>query len=63
LGNIIWKSGDINTITWNYNFVDNIKLEYTSNGGTSWNTIVNSIAAATGTYNWQTPNNLSGELN
>jgi hypothetical protein len=61
-GNEIWKAGDINPITWTSNFIDNIKIEYTTNGGTNWNTIINNVAANLGTYNWQTPNNLSGEL-
>ena len=43
-------------INWTSNNASNVKIEYTTNNGTSWTTIVSSTPAASGTYNWTTPN-------
>lgn len=36
--------------------IDNIKIEYSSNGGTNWSVIQNSVNATNGSYLWTTPN-------
>jgi hypothetical protein len=60
-GGEIWMSSSTKTITWTYNHVDNISLEYTLNDGQSWQSIVSNIPASQLSYNWvvpTTPSNL-----
>ncbi|MCE1188825.1 MAG: T9SS type A sorting domain-containing protein [Ignavibacteria bacterium] len=49
------QPGSIYPITWETLVLQKVKIEYTSNNGTSWNTIIDSIAARPSTYNWQVP--------
>lgn len=51
-----WAVGSVQNITWAYNGVQNVKIEYTSNNGTSWNQIVASTTSSTGSYAWRIPN-------
>lgn len=48
--------GNNHNITWASSNTANIKIEYSTDNGTSWNTIIASTAAAAGTYTWTTPN-------
>lgn len=48
--------GNANYIYWNSTAISNVKLEYSINNGTSWNTITTSTAASNGSYFWITPN-------
>ena len=60
-GGEIWMSSSTKTITWTYNSVDNISLEYTLNDGQNWQSIVSNIPASQLSYNWvvpTTPSNL-----
>ncbi len=43
-------------INWNASNVANLKIEYSINGGSSWNLITNSIPAANYYYGWTVPN-------
>ena len=53
------EAGSIQSITWNYTgTIPNVKLEYTTNGGTSWD-IITASTANTGSYNWTVPNSPS----
>jgi len=36
--------------------ITNVKIEYSSNGGTNWTVINNSVLASNGSYLWTTPN-------
>ncbi len=54
-----WPAISVQNITWVSNGVQNVKLEYTSNNGTSWNQIVASTNASTGSYSWTVPNSIS----
>lgn len=47
-------SGKTTTIEWFSSGIDNVKIEYSINSGLSWNTIIASISADTGSYDWQT---------
>jgi len=48
--------GAVYPITWNYTgAIFNVKLEYSTNNGASWN-IISSAAPNTGTYSWSVPN-------
>jgi hypothetical protein len=50
-----WEVGNQYDITWTSNNVINAKLEYSSDGGTSWISIINSAPSA-GSYAWIVPN-------
>ena len=47
--------GYADTIKWT-STLNNVKLEYSTNSGNNWNTIVNSVPAVTGKYEWLVPN-------
>jgi PKD repeat protein len=51
--------GNVYIITWTSAYIDNIKIEYSTNNGSSWNNIISSYAASGGTYSWLIPNTLS----
>jgi hypothetical protein len=55
-GNEHWQVGKQQNITWTQSGLSNVKLEYTTDNGTNWMTIVSSISAALGTYQWTIPN-------
>ncbi|MFC1490616.1 PQQ-binding-like beta-propeller repeat protein [Candidatus Latescibacterota bacterium] len=42
-------------ITWSFNGVTNIIIQYSDNNGLSWNKIVDNIPASNGTYKWSIP--------
>lgn len=51
-GGNIYRFGSIRSITWLSEQIANVKLEYSSNSGTSWTQIVSSTPAANGSYSW-----------
>ena len=54
-----WYALSSHNITWNAVSVTNVKLEFSSDGGTNWSTIVGSTAGNTGSYSWTVPSSLS----
>jgi|GEM_PF-1141504 len=54
-----WQAGETYQITWTSSSVSNLKLEYSTDNGGTWNTIVNSLNASLGTYSWKVPSNIS----
>jgi Leucine-rich repeat (LRR) protein len=51
-----WEAGTSQNITWtSTGSIANVKLEYSTNNGSSWNTITAS-SANSGSYNWTVPN-------
>ncbi len=56
VGGESWTGNTSHNITWSYVNVANVKLEYTTDAGSSWNTIIASTASSAGTYNWTVPN-------
>jgi hypothetical protein len=50
-----WAVGSNQTITWASSYVTNVKIEYTTDGGYNWITIISSTPSD-GTYEWTTPN-------
>lgn len=50
-----WVTGTVQNITWASTNVSEVKIEYTTNGGTNWNIIANAVPS-TGIYNWAIPN-------
>ncbi|MDP3149936.1 MAG: FISUMP domain-containing protein [Ignavibacteria bacterium] len=51
-----WKVGEVHNITWINTNVDTVKIELTTNNGTSWTTIKDSVKASLGTFAWTIPN-------
>ncbi|MFA4967477.1 MAG: carbohydrate binding domain-containing protein, partial [Candidatus Margulisiibacteriota bacterium] len=43
-------------ITWSAGGVTNVRIRYSTDGGTSWNVIIATTPAAAGTYQWMVPN-------
>ncbi|MGE5280051.1 MAG: hypothetical protein ACM3L6_04830, partial [Deltaproteobacteria bacterium] len=64
-GGEAWGVGTTQNITWaRYgSAVSNVKLEYSDNGGTSYDTvIIASTDAATGSYPWQIPDHINATM-
>ncbi len=56
-----WQVGSAQNITWTSSNVTNVKIEYTTDNGSSWNTIVGSTPASAGSYGWTVPNTPSSQ--
>ena len=56
-----WYITKIDTIKWTSSHVNNAKIEYTTNNGTGWKTVIASIPASLGSYPWTIPNELSNQ--
>ena len=54
-----WNVGTTHNITWSQSGVTNVKIEYSTNNGSTWSTIISSTAAATGSYSWTVPNTVT----
>jgi len=54
-----WQSGATQAINWNINNVANVKIDYSTDNGTSWSAVVSTVAASSGSYNWTLPANLA----
>lgn len=54
-----WPATTQQEIIWSSIYVDNIKIEYSTNNGANWLTITNSTPANTGSFTWLVPNTLS----
>jgi hypothetical protein len=53
-----WQAGTNQSIIWRSSGIPKVKLEFTSNNGLTWNTIVDQLAN-TGAYEWNIPNSIS----
>jgi uncharacterized protein (TIGR02145 family) len=54
-----WLVGSTQNITWTQSNITNIKIEYTTNNGTSWTMIIETTSANSGSYLWTIPNTVS----
>ncbi|MDO8335946.1 MAG: hypothetical protein Q7T74_04170, partial [Candidatus Saccharibacteria bacterium] len=54
-----WQSETTQPISWNISNVVNVKIDYSTNNGSTWATVISSVAASSGTYNWTLPTNLA----
>lgn len=57
-GNERWQAGTNQQITWRSSGVAKVKIDFTSNNGLTWNTIIDKHAN-TGAYEWNVPNSFS----
>ncbi len=60
-GGEFFQTGWSRNITWQSELVTNLKLEYSSNGGVTWQTIIASTAAASSSYTWTLPGTVSSQ--
>jgi photosystem II stability/assembly factor-like uncharacterized protein len=51
-----WQHGSTYSITWISTDVENIKIEYSTDDGSSWNIVAQSIPASDQSYQWAIPN-------
>lgn len=52
-----WITGSTHNVTWvRTGLVDSVKLEYSTNNGTSWSTVTPGVPATPSTYSWNVPN-------
>ncbi|MBT4483374.1 MAG: T9SS type A sorting domain-containing protein, partial [Candidatus Latescibacteria bacterium] len=54
-----WSTGSSHEISWKSAYIDNVKLEYSTDGGSSWNPIEDNIDASSGSYTWTVPESIS----
>jgi len=54
-GATAYKPQDVLSITWTQTNVSNVNIEYSSDNGTTWNSIVSNTSASTGKYDWTIP--------
>jgi uncharacterized protein (TIGR02145 family) len=56
VGGETWNVAEIHPITWTSSNITNVKIDYTTDGGTVWLTVVASVAASIGSFDWSIPN-------
>jgi peptidoglycan/xylan/chitin deacetylase (PgdA/CDA1 family) len=54
-----WKVGEIDTVKWTSSNITYAKIELTTNNGTSWLSIKDSVSASIGRYAWTIPDSPS----
>lgn len=54
-----WVIGSSQDIRWASSISSNIKIEYSTNNGSDWTTIADSLPSSTQAYSWVIPNTLS----
>jgi len=57
------QAGTSASINWSSQSITNVKIEYSTNSGTTWNTIIASTSASGGTYSWSVPSNFTTSTN
>ena len=50
-----WVAGSSHAVTWSATDISTVKIEYSSNNGTSWTTIIASTDASAESYSWTLP--------
>ncbi|MDP1994646.1 MAG: hypothetical protein Q8K40_05295, partial [Ignavibacteria bacterium] len=61
-GNEGWTIGSTKNITWSSSGISNVKLEYSTNNGSIWQSIAASVTASLGTYAWTVPNEPTSQM-
>jgi uncharacterized protein (TIGR02145 family) len=54
-GGETWKVGETDSIKWTSTNVSSIRIEYTTNSGINWTTLISSDPASAGKYAWTIP--------
>jgi hypothetical protein len=50
-----WCAGNIHDVTWTSTCTDTVKIDYSTDGGSSWITEADKVPAAPGSYSWTIP--------
>ncbi|MBK7260155.1 MAG: T9SS type A sorting domain-containing protein [Ignavibacteriae bacterium] len=58
-GGETWSAGSTHGITWNSSGVSTVKIDYSTNGGTTWLPVAGGVAASARAYPWVVPGTLS----
>ncbi|MEI7812496.1 MAG: sugar-binding protein [Ignavibacteria bacterium] len=56
IGGENWQTGSSHNITWSGSNVTNVKIEYSTDNGAGWATIITNTPAGAGSYGWTVPN-------
>ncbi|MFH2031873.1 MAG: hypothetical protein ABIJ40_14855, partial [Bacteroidota bacterium] len=51
-----WNVGTTQQVRWSSSGVSTVRIEYSTNSGSTWILVVSSVSASTGSYNWTIPN-------
>lgn len=51
----VWQAAKTAAITWDETFIPAIRIDYSTDGGTTWKLIAGNIPAYTGRYDWMVP--------
>ena len=54
-GDEIWVAGDSESIQWSHKFIDFLKLEFTTDNGSTWNLTADNVPASQHFYLWPLP--------
>ena len=57
------QAGTSANINWSSQSISNVKIEYSTDSGANWNTIIASTSASSGTYSWSVPSNFTTSTN
>ncbi len=60
-GSEYYIAGSLISISWEISPVSNIKIEYTTNNGNSWDVVASNVDASLGSYDWIIPNTISNQ--
>jgi len=58
-----WTSGEQHNITWTSQNITNVGIDYSTDSGNNWMTVIASTPALGGSYNWTVPNTQSTQTN
>ena len=53
-----FKEGTDQNISWSTNLTDNLKIDFSTDNGTTWLAVTGSTSASAGSYKWTVPNNI-----
>ncbi len=54
-----WTAGTVHDIRWTSSGIATVKIEYSTDNGSTWKVIADSTAAAAGSYSWTVPRTIS----
>ena len=55
-GGEIWTGSDQHDITWTSQNITNVSIEYSTDNGSNWMSVISSTPASGGSYSWTVPN-------
>ena len=60
-GGETWPIGSTQVVSWTSEGLDEVKIEFTTDGGANWSDVVEAVDAAPGRYEWTIPEELSND--